>query len=266
MLATAGIAGADAVLATGGAHAIAALAYGVGCAPCDLIVGPGNRWVTAAKRRVSDDTAIDMLAGPSELVVCADATADPAIVAADLLAQAEHDPDAFVALVTTDARLPGRVDAELARQLATLPTADVARASLVHAIAVVCPAMDDAIAACNTLAPEHLQVVTVDAEGVAARCVHAGAVFVGERSAEVFGDYGIGGNHVLPTQRGARSTAGLSVYTFLRVRTWLRMVDPAAIVGDVTALARLEGLEGHARAAGIRHTYRAHQGTIPSSA
>jgi histidinol dehydrogenase len=252
MLATAGIARADVVLNAGGAHAIAALAYGVGVGPADIVVGPGNKWVTAAKRRVAGDVAIDMLAGPSELVVLADATADPRVIAADLLAQAEHDPDAFVALVTTERDLVSAVDAELNRQLATLPTAPVARASLANAIAVVCPTLAAAIAACDTLAPEHLELAVADADGVAARVRHAGAVFVGAGSAEVFGDYGIGGNHVLPTQRGARYTAGLSVYNFMRPRAWLRMDQPEDVIADVAALARLEGLEAHARAAEAR--------------
>lgn len=252
MLATAAVAGADVVLNAGGAHAIGALAYGAGVAPCDIIVGPGNRWVTAAKRRVAGDVAIDMLAGPSELAVLADHTADPRIVAADLLAQAEHDPDAFVALVTTDADLPAKVEQELMRQLATLPTASVARASLANALAVVCPDLDAAIRACDTLAPEHLQLSVAHAADVAPRVRHAGAVFVGAKSAEVFGDYGIGGNHVLPTQGGARYTAGLSVFTFLRARTWLEVDEPAAVISDVAALARLEGLEAHARAAEAR--------------
>ncbi|MEA3246456.1 MAG: histidinol dehydrogenase [Gemmatimonadota bacterium] len=249
MLAAAAIAGADAVLGVGGAQAIAALAYGVGVPACDVIVGPGNRWVTAAKKLVAGDVAIDMLAGPSELVVVADESADPGTVAADLLAQAEHDPDAFTAVVTRHAPLLDAVEAALARQLETLPTAAIARASLPNGMAVLCATDDEVVETCDRLAPEHLQLSVRDADRLAARCRNAGACFVGEQSAEVFGDYGVGGNHVLPTGGGARYTAGLSVLTFVRVRTWLRLANPSVAAVDVAALARIEGLEAHARAA-----------------
>lgn len=249
MLATAAIAGADVLLGVGGAQAIAAMAYGVGVPACDIVVGPGNRWVTAAKKSVAGFVAIDMLAGPSELVVVADASADPAIVAADLLAQAEHDPDAFTALVTTEADLVVAVERELELQLATLPTAPIARAALARGLAVVCRDLDNVVAVCDRLAPEHLQLSVRDPQALAARCRNAGACFLGEKSAEVFGDYGIGGNHVLPTGRGARFTGGLSALTFVRVRSWLRLDAAGAVVADVAAMARIEGLEAHARAA-----------------
>jgi phosphoribosyl-ATP pyrophosphohydrolase/phosphoribosyl-AMP cyclohydrolase/histidinol dehydrogenase len=249
MLATAAIAGADAVLGVGGAHAIAAMAYGAGVAACDIVVGPGNRWVTAAKKSVAGHVAIDMLAGPSELVVVADASADPGTVAADLLAQAEHDPDAFTALVTTEPDLIIAVERDIERQLITLPTAAIARAALARGLAVVCRDLDEVVAVCDRLAPEHLQLSVRYPETLAARCRNAGACFLGERSAEVFGDYGIGGNHVLPTGRGARFTGGLSVLTFVRVRSWLRVDAAAVAVADVAAMARIEGLEAHARAA-----------------
>ena len=252
-LAAAAIAGADGVLAVGGAQAIAALAYGAGpIAPRDLIVGPGNRYVAAAKRLVAGAVAIDMLAGPSELVVFADSSADPATVAADLVAQAEHDPHAVPVLVTTDASLVERVERELARCLADLPTARVARAALAHGGAIVVSSVDDGVAACDALAPEHLHLELRDADAVAPRLAHYGALFVGPGAAEVLGDYGAGPNHVLPTGGTARSTGGLSVYTFLRVRTWLRIDDRAAalpLIEDAIWLGRAEGLEGHARAA-----------------
>jgi len=252
-LAAAAIAGADGVLAAGGAQAIAALAYGAGpIAPRDLIVGPGNRYVAAAKRLVAGAVAIDMLAGPSELVVFADSSADPATVAADLVAQAEHDPHAVPVLVTTDASLVERVERELARCLADLPTARVARAALAHGGAIVVSSVDDGVAACDALAPEHLHLELRDADAVAPRLAHYGALFVGPGAAEVLGDYGAGPNHVLPTGGTARSTGGLSVYTFLRVRTWLRIDDRAAalpLIEDAIWLGRAEGLEGHARAA-----------------
>lgn len=252
-LAAAAVAGADAVLAVGGAQAIAALAYGAGPVPvCDVVVGPGNRWVTAAKKLVAGDVGIDMLAGPSELVVLADDTADPQMVAADLLAQAEHDPDALPVLVTTSETLADAVDLELDRQLVDLPTRETAAASLRHGFTVLAKDLEEAIEICDTLAPEHLQVLTTDAHAVAERLGHWGGLFIGATSAEVFGDYGIGPNHTLPTGGVARFKGGLSVLDFLRVRTWLKMepnADTVEMAKDAAALARLEGLEAHARAA-----------------
>lgn len=252
-LAAAAVAGADGMLVAGGAHAIAALALGAGPLPsCDMVVGPGNRYVTAAKQLMFGRVGIDMLAGPSELVVLADSAADPAVVAADLIAQAEHDPGAMPVLVTTVPALVASVRDELEIRLATLPTAGVARPALEVGGAVLVATLDEAIAACDAIAPEHLQLSVVDAPAVLERLNHYGAAFVGEASAEVFGDYGVGPNHVLPTGGTARFTGGLSVFTFLRVRTWLEL-DSAAEVGAETAwLARQEGLEGHARAAEIR--------------
>ena len=252
-LAAAAVAGADGVLAVGGAQAIAALAYGIdGLEPCDMVVGPGNRWVTAAKHLVSGVVGIDMLAGPSELVVLADHTADPATVAADLLAQAEHDPEAYPVLITTLESLAEAVDDELKRQLVDLPTREVAEAALGHGFVAVAPDLDTAVLLCDRLAPEHLQIMTDRPEEVARRCRHWGGLFLGAGSAEVFGDYGAGPNHTLPTGGVARHTGGLSVMDFLRVRTWLEIDDPGAArqtIEDSIALARLEGLEAHARAA-----------------
>ncbi|MCS6901384.1 MAG: histidinol dehydrogenase [Myxococcales bacterium] len=252
-LAAAYVAGADAVLAVGGAQAIAALAYGIdGVAPVDVIVGPGNRWVTAAKQLVSGLVGIDMLAGPSELLVLADHSADPAVVAADLLAQAEHDVDALPILVTTHEPLVAAVEKELDAQLATLPTAATAREAVARGFAVVVSSLDEALPLIDRLAPEHLELELEDASTVASRIRNAGAIFVGSHAAEVLGDYGAGPNHVLPTGTTARYTGGLSVLTFLRLRTWLRIDHPTEarqLVEDAIALARLEGLEGHARSA-----------------
>lgn len=252
-LAAAAVAGADGLLAVGGAQAIAALAYGVGGPPpCDVVVGPGNRWVTAAKKLLAGDVGIDMLAGPSELVVLADHTADPDVVAADLLAQAEHDPDALPVLVTTDCALADAVDLSLERRIADLPTRDVAAAALSNGFAVIADGLDEAVRVCDRLAPEHLQVLTGDAEAVAARLNHYGGLFIGSASAEVFGDYGVGPNHTLPTGGVARYKGGLSVFDFLRVRTWLHSEggpEAEAAASDAAAFARLEGLEAHARAA-----------------
>jgi phosphoribosyl-ATP pyrophosphohydrolase/phosphoribosyl-AMP cyclohydrolase/histidinol dehydrogenase len=217
-----------------------------------MIVGPGNRWVTAAKHIVSDRVGIDMLAGPSELVVLADDSADPALIAADLLAQAEHDADAIPILVTTSMSLVESVNAQLWRQLGTLTTRDTAAAALHNGAAIVAVNLDAAIAISDRLAPEHLQVMTRNADTVGRRISNCGSLFIGHHAAEVLGDYGAGPNHVLPTGGTARFRAGLSVFTFLRARTWLRIDDSrtaSELVIDAAELARVESLEAHAIAA-----------------
>ena len=214
-LAAAAVAGADGVLAAGGAHAIAALAFGVGpIPPSDVVVGPGNLYVTAAKQLLAGQVEIDMLAGPSELVVVADASADPAWVAADLLAQAEHDPDAVPILISMDAELTSWVEREIERQLEDLPTASTARAALANGGVIVCETEEDACLACDAIAPEHLQLSVSNAKTWPDRLHHYGALFIGWRAAEVFGDYGVGPNHVLPTGGTARARGGLSVMDF----------------------------------------------------
>jgi phosphoribosyl-ATP pyrophosphohydrolase/phosphoribosyl-AMP cyclohydrolase/histidinol dehydrogenase len=256
MLACAALANADGFLAVGGAQAIAALAFGAGpVPPCDVVVGPGNSWVTAAKRLVFGHVGIDALAGPSELVVLADASADAAVIAADLLAQAEHDPQSIPILVTVSGPLADRVTTELASQLATLPAADIARAALANGGCVVVRDLEEGVSACDRLAPEHLHLHLQDATSIAARLRNYGALFIGSASAEVLGDYGAGPNHVLPTGRASRFSGGLSVLTFLRVRTWLAIHDaPDAreLFEDAAWLGRAEGLEAHARSAGRR--------------
>ncbi|MEM1329480.1 MAG: histidinol dehydrogenase [Planctomycetota bacterium] len=255
--AAAEIAGADEMLVCGGAHAVAAMAYGIvddadPLGACDAIAGPGNRWVTAAKQLVSGVVRIDMLAGPSELLIIADRTADPATVAADLLAQAEHDEDASVVLVTTDESLLERVNDALAAQLETLPTAGTARVALRHSCAVVVGTLEEAAVISDRVAPEHLELLVEDADALRPSLSHYGGLFVGTGAAEVLGDYGAGPNHTLPTGGTARSSGGLSVFDFLRVRTWLRVDDDSAsrpIVEDAVSLARIEGLEAHARSA-----------------
>jgi len=254
-LAAAGIAGADSLLALGGAQAIGAMAFGVeGISPCDVIVGPGNRWVTAAKRYVSGTIGIDMLAGPSELVVWADETADAKVIAADLIAQAEHDIDALPVLVTTSSELILQVNSALQDQLKSLPGQATAETALESGYAVLVDSVEEAAQACNRLAPEHLEVHVEDLEDAASRLDHFGALFLGGGAAEVFGDYGVGPNHVLPTGGNARFSAGLSILTFLRMRTWMSSgAGPDKdVIRDTAALARLEGLEGHARAAEAR--------------
>lgn len=254
-LAAAHLAGVRGVLAAGGAQAIAALAHGIdGLPACDVVVGPGNRYVTEAKRALAGEVGIDLLAGPSELVVLADETAQPALVAADLLAQAEHDPDALPVLVTTAPALAEAVERELARALATLPGAAVARAALARGGVYVARDLAEACARVDALAPEHLELALRDPAAARARLRHHGALFVAP-ACEVLGDYGAGPNHVLPTGGSARATGGLSVLTFLRTRTTLVLDAPDAareLLADAAHLARLEGLEGHARAAELR--------------
>ena len=252
MLAAALVADVDEVLCVGGAHAVAALAYGcAGLAPCDIVVGPGNRFVTAAKHVVSRDVGVDMLAGPSELLILADDSAESSIIAADLLAQAEHDPEATPMLITTSAEQATHVEAQLEAQGATLPTWTTARAALANGWCAIAGDLDEAIAWANATAAEHVQVMTRDAAGVARRVKHAGAVFIGGASAVALGDYGAGPNHTLPTGGAARFAAGLSIATFLRLRTWMSVEqgdEASALARDAAALARLEGLEAHARA------------------
>jgi len=259
-LAAAHVAGADCLLKVGGAQAIAALAFGCvpGVAAVDVIVGPGNRWVTAAKQLVAGRCGIDMLAGPSECLVWADAQSDAAVVAADLLAQSEHDVDAVPILVTHERALVDKVQAEIELQLSTLSTAEVARAAVERkGYYVVCESKEQAAAVCNHVGPEHLEVMTQQARRDAEALTQYGGLFIGQHAAEVFGDYGAGPNHVLPTSGTARYTGGLSVFTFLRIRTWMDIDDvkkSQELVEDAAKLARLEGLEGHARAAEKRRT------------
>ena len=253
MLAAAMVAGATRVLAVGGAHAIAAMAYGMDdLERCDLIAGPGNRWVTAAKKIVNGDCGIDMLAGPSELVLVADETADPETVAADLLAQAEHDTDARPYLITTQRSFAEQVQQAIERQLSQFPapSANAASVSLRNGGAIIVESLERTVEMINELAPEHLELHCYNAEAIANQVAHAGCIFIGEHSAEVFGDYGVGPNHTLPTASTARWSAGLNVFTFIRVRTWIKLENaPKHLVQDTARLAELEGLYGHRQAA-----------------
>lgn len=248
-LAAAWVAGADGVLTVGGAQAVAALAFGTVSPAVELIVGPGNKWVTAAKRHLFGEVGIDGLAGPSEILVVADQTADPAVVAADLLAQAEHDVDAVPSLVSMSDALAEQVEAELESQLADLPTAKTARAALENGVCVLVEDMQQAASVSNSLAPEHLALHVADPRALAMVVQSYGSLFVGGSAAEAFADYGAGPNHVLPTGGGARFQAGLSVMTFLKPSTWLAIDRPGDLIDDTVRLARLEGLEAHARAA-----------------
>ncbi|MGH8951203.1 MAG: histidinol dehydrogenase [Acidimicrobiia bacterium] len=251
-LAAAAAAGADGLLAIGGAQAVAALAFGTVSPACALIVGPGNKWVTAAKRHLYGEVGIDGLAGPSEILVIADESADPELVAADLLAQAEHDVEATPILITTSARLGDQVDSAINRQLADLPTSETASAALGNGFTLVVGSIDEAADVADRVAPEHLALHIEDAGQLAGSLRNYGSLFVGDGSAEAFADYGVGPNHVLPTGGGARYQSGLSVLTYLRSPTWSRLDDASSLIDDTMHLARLEGLEAHARAAGLR--------------
>jgi histidinol dehydrogenase len=244
-------AGADEVYQVGGAQAVAALAYGTeSISAVEKVVGPGGRWVTAAKAEVRGDVAIDFLAGPSELLVVADETADPDLAAADLVAQAEHDPHASVVAVVTDADLADEVVAEVERQAGARERADVIREALASDASGVFVA-DDVEAACafaERYAPEHLAVQADDDEAVLDRVPSAGSAFLGRYTPVAAGDYASGTNHVLPTGGGARVTGGLSVDSFLRATTVQRL-DRDALADlrlTITTLADAEGLEAHA--------------------
>jgi histidinol dehydrogenase len=237
----------------GGAHAVAAFAYGTETIRrVDKIAGPGNAWVTAAKKLVVGDVGIDGLAGPSEVVIVADPAADAAEVAADLLAQAEHDPKAAAVLITTDAKLAKRVSAEIDRQLADLATAETARASLENfGAALVVAGLEEALELIERIAPEHLQLVGREAEVLALHVRAAGAIFIGAATPEVFGDYVAGPSHVLPTCGSARFASALGVEDFLRRSHTIRFTPVAAShrAAAAAALADVEGLPGHAAAA-----------------
>jgi phosphoribosyl-ATP pyrophosphohydrolase/phosphoribosyl-AMP cyclohydrolase/histidinol dehydrogenase len=251
-LAAAAVAGADGLLAVGAAQAIAALAFGIFSPTCDIVVGPGNRWVTAAKKHLFGEIGIDGLAGPSEIVIIADGTSDPRLVAADLLAQAEHDPDALPILITDEPRLIPVVEEILTEELVSLSTAAVASPALSSGYAIVVKDLDEAVDLCDRIAPEHLALHVEAPHAIAERFSDYGSLFIGDSSAEVFADYGAGPNHVLPTGGGARFQSGLSVATFLRSPTWMTINQPEMMSSDAAQFARLEGLEGHMRAADLR--------------
>jgi histidinol dehydrogenase len=250
------LAGVDRVFELGGAQAIAALAYGTETVPrVDKIVGPGNAWVASAKRQVYGEVDIDSIAGPSEILIIADGDADPAWVAADLIAQAEHDTEARAVLVTPSPALAAAVDAELARQLASLPRRAIAERALTgHGAAVIVESIAAAVELANRFSPEHLELQCADARRVAAACTTAGAIFVGRYSSEAAGDYLAGGNHVLPTGGAARYASPLGVHDF-RKRTSVIEYDAAAAAAHadaIAALAACEGLDGHGRSALLR--------------
>lgn len=248
--------GVSEVYAIGGAQAIAALAFGTETVPrVDKITGPGNRFVAAAKKLVFGTVGIDSIAGPSDIVIIADDIARPEFVAADLLAQAEHDEDASAVLVTTSERLASDVAVEVARQIETLPRRGIVEKSLArHGAIFVVADLDEAWVVVNELAPEHLEIITRDDDAVAAKILHAGAIFFGPYSPEVVGDYFAGPNHVLPTAGAARFSSALGVYDFVKRTSTLRYSRAALqeSAEKIAALARSEELEAHARSAAIR--------------
>lgn len=255
-LAAAKLAGVDEVYAVGGAQAIGAVAYGTESIPaCDKIVGPGNAFVAGAKRYVSGDVGIDMVAGPSEVCVLADATADPVVVAADLMAQAEHDPLASCYLVTCDADLPARVLASAEKLVSQSPREDITRASLDNrGVIVVADDLDAAVDAVNVVAPEHLELHCADAMGLLGKVKNAGAIFVGAWSSEPLGDYVAGPNHTLPTGGTARFSNPLGVYDFQK-RSSVICYTPEGMLADAPAtqaMAQAEGLWAHALSVGMR--------------
>ena len=256
VLAAARRAGVTEIYRIGGAQAVAALAYGTATiAPVDRIVGPGNAYVAEAKRQVFGRVGIDNIAGPSEVVVLADADNDPRRIAVDLLAQAEHDEAAQSILITDDAAFADAVAAAVLAELPTLPRAAIAGASWeAHGAIIVVDTWDQAIALVDRLAPEHLQLMLRDPDAVFAKVRHAGAVFLGAFCPEAVGDYVAGPNHVLPTGRTARFASGLSVFDFLKRTTFVSATQAAlnAIGPAGVALAEAEGLQAHARSIALR--------------
>ena len=256
VLAAAWVAGVDRCIAVGGAQGVAALAYGAGFIPrVDKLVGPGNAYVAAAKRMVYGSLDIDMVAGPSEVLVIADDTANPRYVAADLISQAEHDPLASAVLLTTSLELARAVDGEISRQVETLSRREVIEASLRDfGCAIVCTSLADCAWLADEIAPEHLEIVTRDPEGVMALIHNAGAVFLDAYTPEPLGDYMAGPDHVLPTSGTARFFSPLSVDAFVKKTSVLRYdrEELGRVREDIITLAQAEGLTAHANSIQVR--------------
>lgn len=256
VLAAAHLAGVDEVWRIGGAQAVAALAYGTErIRPVDVITGPGNAWVAEAKRQLYGVVGIDMVAGPSEILLIADAKNDPQWTAADLLSQAEHDPAAQSILITDDAAFADRVAEQVQAELAVLPTAKVAAESWsTHGTIITVASFAEAPALANALAAEHVQIATDDPEAIMRQIRHAGSVFMGRMTPEAVGDYVAGPNHVLPTGRRARFSSGLSVLDFMKRTSFIQLDETAlnAIGPAAVELADAEGLPAHARSIELR--------------
>ena len=256
VLAAAHLAGVDEIWRVGGAQAIAALAYGTSrIAPVDVVTGPGNGWVAEAKRQVFGTVGIDMIAGPSEIVVIADGANDADHIAADLLSQAEHDPAAQAILLTDDASFADAVIEAVDRALPALATAEAARASWErHGVAIATGSLAEAVALANRLAGEHVELAVADPDALLGGLRHAGSVFLGRHAPEAVGDYVAGPNHVLPTGRRARFSSGLSVLDFMKRTSVIGLgPDGLAAIGPAAArLAHAEGLPAHARSIELR--------------
>jgi len=256
VLAAAKLAGIDEIFRIGGAQAIAALAYGTETiAPVAKIVGPGNAYVAAAKRMVYGKVGIDTIAGPSEVLILADRDGNADWIAADLLAQAEHDTSAQAILITDSAALAEKVERAVTAQLAALPRGKIAEASWRdYGAVIVVPTLDQALSLVDALAPEHVEIVAADSERLAKGIRNAGAIFLGPHTPEVIGDYVAGSNHVLPTARAARFSSGLGVLDFVK-RTSILKCGPEqlrALADAAVTLAGAEGLDAHARSVAIR--------------
>jgi histidinol dehydrogenase len=256
VLAAANLGGVSEIYRVGGAQAVAALAYGTATiAPVAKIVGPGNAYVAAAKRLVFGKVGIDMIAGPSEVLVIADRTGNAGWIASDLLAQAEHDVNAQSILITDSAMLAEEVERAVHSQLTSLPRAQIARASWDDFGAIILvKSIGDAVPLANSIAAEHLEIMTADAEAVCANIRNAGAIFIGPHTPEAIGDYVAGSNHVLPTARSARFSSGLGVLDFMKRTSILRCgPDQLLALGPAAmALGKAEGLDAHARSVGLR--------------
>ncbi|MEA3344027.1 MAG: histidinol dehydrogenase [archaeon] len=249
------MAGADRIFNIGGIQAIGAMAYGTETVPkVDKIAGPGNKYVAAAKKEVYGLVGIDFIAGPSEVLIIADETANPVFIALDLLAQAEHDPNAKPNLITTSKKLAEEVNKQLEMQLNGLRTRDVAKSALENGRIILADSLDAAIELSNKIAPEHLELQVKNPKQLMKKLRNYGSLFIGKYSAEVFGDYCSGTNHILPTNRAARYSGGLSVKDFIKILTYQQISQRGAdkLAETASKLAEIEGLEAHKKSADIR--------------
>lgn len=249
------ISGANKIYKLGGAQSISAFAYGTETiCPVDKIVGPGNKFVTFAKKYVFGKCDIDFLAGPSEVLIAADETANAELISADMLAQAEHDKDARAYLITTSRKLAEDVEKSARKQLQTLKTKDIAEIAFEKSACIIVDNIDEAVAIANLRAPEHLELMFKDAESMADRFTNYGSLFIGQNCAEVFGDYCSGTNHVLPTNKAARYTGGLSVFDFIKILTYQNIDKKTAktLAQTASSLAEAEGLFAHMLASDLR--------------
>lgn len=247
------LAGADRIFRVGGVQAIAAMAYGTQTIPkVDKITGPGNKFVTFAKKQVFGVCGIDFLAGPSEVMVIADESANPKFVAADFLAQCEHDADASAILLTTSEKLAQEVKTQAEEYLKTLKTAEIAGKALEHSYIIIVDSLDEAVKIANKKAPEHLEIMVKNNELLKTKLTCYGSLFVGDYSAEVLGDYCSGTNHILPTNKVARYNGGLSIFDFIKILTCQEAIDSKEVTKNASILANTEGLMAHKLAADVR--------------